>query len=95
MGEGPCLGEDRVHLLLLGVSFSDWYKGPSLTLHLLQRVALPELLKIDLLLGFLSRLLLCGSGARAPEKARDVLRISLNDGICLDKFKLAEQLVCE
>ena len=59
----------------------------------MQRVALPELLKIDLLLGFLSRLLLCGSGAWAPEKARDVLRIALNDGICLDKFKLAEQLV--
>ena len=95
MGEGARLGEDRVHLLLLGVSFSDWYQGPSLTLHLLQWDALPELLKIDLLLGFLSRLLLCGSGAWAPEKARDVLRIALNDGICLDKFKLAEQLVGE
>ena len=59
----------------------------------MQRVALPELLKIDLFLGFLSRLLLCGSGARAPEKARDVLRIALNDCICLDKLKLAEQLV--
>ena len=70
MGEGAGACQDRVHILLFGISFSDRYQGPCLTLHLLQRNALPELLQVDLGLGLLLfGSCLLASGARAPEKA--------------------------